>query len=98
MRILKYRKTRNKRSQVRHAINSERVSMPVGKGDTVKFAWRGEDMHNVKFTKAPKGAKKPRKCGTRTNGSCKRKLKAAGTYKYVCTLHEPGMKGKIRVR
>ena len=42
MRILKYRKTRNKRSQVRHAINSERVSMPVTKGDTVRVM-RGED-------------------------------------------------------
>jgi large subunit ribosomal protein L24 len=42
MRILKYRKTRNKRSQVRHAINSERVPMPVTKGDTVRVM-RGED-------------------------------------------------------
>ena len=42
MRILKYRKTRNKRNQVRHAINRERVAMPVTKGDTVRVM-RGED-------------------------------------------------------
>ena len=42
MRILKYRKTRNKRNQVRHAINNERVSMPITRGDTVRVM-RGED-------------------------------------------------------
>ncbi len=42
MRILKYRKTRNKRNVTRHAINTERVSMPVTRGDTVRVM-RGED-------------------------------------------------------
>ena len=42
MRILKYRKTRNKRNVTRHAINTERVSMPITRGDTVRVM-RGED-------------------------------------------------------
>ena len=42
MRDLKYRKTRNKRSQSRHAVNSERVKMNVTKGDTVRVM-RGDD-------------------------------------------------------
>ena len=42
MRELKYRKTRNKRSQSRHAVNSERVKMNVTKGDTVRVM-RGDD-------------------------------------------------------
>ena len=42
MRVLKYRKTRNKRSQVRHQINSERVKTKITKGDTVRVT-RGDD-------------------------------------------------------
>ena len=42
MRVLKYRKTRNRRSQSRHAVNSERVKMNVTKGDTVRVM-RGDD-------------------------------------------------------
>ena len=42
MRDLKYRKTRNKRSQSRHALNAERVKLNVTKGDTVRVM-RGDD-------------------------------------------------------
>jgi len=42
MRLLKYRKTANKRNTSRHAINSERVKMRVSKGDTVRVM-RGDD-------------------------------------------------------
>ena len=44
MRILKYRATKRAtaRNRARHARNAERVSMPVGKGDTVRVM-RGDD-------------------------------------------------------
>jgi large subunit ribosomal protein L24 len=42
MRILTHRKTRNKRNVTRHAINAERVRMPITKGDVVRVM-RGED-------------------------------------------------------
>lgn len=42
MRVLKHRKTRNARNQKRHAINAERVKMPVTTGDTVRVV-RGDD-------------------------------------------------------
>lgn len=44
MRILKYRATQRSsaRNRARHARNVERVSMPVGKGDTVRIM-RGDD-------------------------------------------------------
>jgi len=42
MRVLKYRKTRNKRAQVRHQINAERVKTKITKGDTVRVT-RGDD-------------------------------------------------------
>jgi large subunit ribosomal protein L24 len=42
MRVLKYRKTRNKRNTERHAINVERVKTRITRGDTVRVM-RGED-------------------------------------------------------
>ena len=42
MRILKQRKTANKRNTTRHAINAERVRIHVTRGDTVRVM-RGED-------------------------------------------------------
>ena len=44
MRILKYKKTdrANARNRARHAINVERLKMPVTRGDTVRVL-RGED-------------------------------------------------------
>jgi large subunit ribosomal protein L24 len=42
MRVLKYRKTRNKRNVVRHEINSERVKTKITTGDTVRVT-RGDD-------------------------------------------------------
>jgi large subunit ribosomal protein L24 len=44
MRILKYRATKRSaaRNRARHARNVERVTMPVGKGDTVRIM-RGDD-------------------------------------------------------
>jgi large subunit ribosomal protein L24 len=42
MRVLKYRKTRNKRNVVRHQINAERVKTKITKGDTVRVT-RGDD-------------------------------------------------------
>ena len=42
MRLLKYRKTRNKRNQTRHAIHAERVKTRITAGDTVRVM-RGDD-------------------------------------------------------
>ena len=42
MRVLTHRKTAKKRNVTRHAINTERVRMPVTRGDTVRVM-RGND-------------------------------------------------------
>ena len=72
----------------------------VTKGDRVRYEWAGDADHNVTFRKAPKGAKKPKKCGDRNSGSCRRKFRKVGTYRYVCTIHElsDGMKGRVVVK
>ena len=70
----------------------------AGKGDVIRFHWNGDNPHNVKFTKAPRGAK-PATCKLKTSGSCRRKVRKAGVYRYVCTIHleSDNMRGRIVV-
>jgi plastocyanin len=70
-------------------------SKRLGHPGSVTWKWKGHRKHNVFFIKAPKGGK-PKNCGARKKGSCTRKLKKKGTYRYVCTFHGT-MTGKIRV-
>ena len=74
------------------------VARSAAPGDVIRFKWNGANPHDVKFTKAPRGAK-PRKCGLRTTGKCRRKVAKAGVYKYVCTIHlqSDNMRGRIVV-
>jgi len=61
---------------------------------TVTFAFRDDTTsHNV----ISKGAKRFKNVGVKSSGSVSRKFTAAGTYRYVCSLH-PGMSGQITVR
>ena len=71
-------------------------SVVVPEGTHVGWKWRGENRHNIRFTKVPrktsrKGAK------TRTEGYWKRTFRKPGTYRYVCK-HWAGMRGTITVR
>jgi plastocyanin len=67
-------------------------SASVRAGDTVTFRWVGDAPHNVKVTKGPVkfGSKVQR------SGTYKVRLKKAGTYQIVCTIH-PGMALRLRV-
>jgi plastocyanin len=72
----------------------------IAKGDRVKWVWDGVNEHNVVFIKVPTGARKPRKCGTRTSGECARRFRSKrGVYRYVCTIHldSDDMKGRVTV-
>lgn len=66
----------------------------ANKGDTVRFVWRGDSPHNVRFARK---SGRPKNCGLRTSGSCRRTFKKTGLFKYVCTIHD-GMRGSVRVR
>ena len=73
----------------------------VAKGTTVVWRWPGiesaGDVHDVKLKSGPKGVRKFHSEGAATDYTFKRKLKVAGKYKIVCTLHE-GMRMTIRVK
>jgi plastocyanin len=71
-------------------------SKSFSKPTSVTWKWKGHRKHNVRFTKAPKGAK-PKNCRAQKSGSCKRKLKKKGTYRYICVFHG-SMAGKVRIR
>ena len=70
-------------------------SLSITEGDTVKWAWRGDNQHNVTFTKIPQGASK-RGGRTRRHGRWLRTFHVPGQYRYVCTLFA-GMRGTLKV-
>jgi plastocyanin len=71
----------------------------VSRGGRVTWIWRGQNDHNVRFTKVPSGASRPKGSPTETNGRITRKFTKRGTYRYVCTLHvsTDGMRGTVVV-
>jgi plastocyanin len=76
-------------------------SVKVKKGTIVTWKWPGfdeaGDVHDVKLKSGPRGVKKFHSEPASSDYSFKRKLRVAGRYKIVCTLHED-MRMTIRVR
>src|SRR5688572_2905 len=68
-------------------------SMTVNRGDTVRFRWVGDALHNVRRTSGPSF----RNISNRTSGTVSRRLTRRGTLRLVCSIH-PGMDMRIRVR
>jgi plastocyanin len=58
-------------------------SVSVSKGTKVRWVWKGKSLHNVKVTKGPA------KFGSasKTSGAYAKRIKKAGTYTIVCTVH-----------
>jgi plastocyanin len=72
-------------------------TVTVHVGDKVEWEWEDgvQNPHNVTVTKGP--VKFHSK--TKTSGSFEKKLKKAGTYKIVCTIHvSQGMKMTLKVK
>ena len=65
----------------------------VKKGDTVKWVWRGDVVHNVVVEKGPVRFQSK----IQDSGTFKRVMKKRGLYSIVCTIH-PGMAMKLRVK
>jgi plastocyanin len=71
-------------------------STEVAQGGNVGWKWRGENRHNIRFTKVPEGASR-KGAKSRSEGFWKRKFNRPGLYRYVCR-HWAGMRGTITVR
>ena len=68
-------------------------TVTVHKGDKVEWEWEGSNPHNVTVKKGP--VKFHSK--TMTSGAYEKKLKKAGTYNIVCTIHAPDMLMTLKV-
>jgi plastocyanin len=72
--------------------------LTVASGDRVRWVWRDEGSHNVRFRGVPRGASRRPGSSTKTSGSFGRTLRKRGRYSYVCTIHEDlGMTGSVKV-
>jgi plastocyanin len=70
-------------------------SLTLDPGDTVKWTWKGDNRHNIRFKRAPRGAGR-KNASARREGSWHRTFRKPGHYRYVCTLFA-GMRGSVRV-
>ena len=68
-------------------------TVTVKKGTKVTWRWAGKEMHNVAVTKGPVRFHSSYK----DSGSFSKTLRTTGTYTIVCSIHQPGMKMKLRV-
>jgi plastocyanin len=69
-------------------------TVTVKKGTKVTWRWAGRDMHNVAVTKGPVKFRSSYK----SSGSYSKRMKRTGTYTIVCSIHQPEMTMKLRVK
>ncbi|MGH2980227.1 MAG: cupredoxin domain-containing protein [Solirubrobacterales bacterium] len=70
-------------------------SVEVVDGRRVFWRWRGENRHNIRFTKIPKGTSR-KGARTRVKGHWKRTFRRPGVYRYICRRWA-GMRGTVTV-
>jgi plastocyanin len=69
-------------------------TVSVTKGTTVRWNWRGSRPHNVAVQQGPVTFRS----AVKRSGSFSRKMRRVGTYKIVCSLHQPDMAMTLKVR
>ena len=71
-----------------------RPTVSVFKGTTVRWNWRGMRQHNVLVKSGPVSFQSALK----RSGSYSRRMRRVGTYRIVCSVHQPDMAMTLRVR
>ena len=66
----------------------------VDRGTRVRWRWTGRDLHNVVVRRGPTRFQSPLK----RSGSYSKTLRRRGTYRIVCSIHQPDMRMTLRVR
>ena len=69
-------------------------TVSVTKGTTVKWNWRGRRQHNVAVTRGPVLFRSALK----RTGSYSRTMKRVGTYRIICSIHQPDMAMTLKVK
>jgi len=69
-------------------------TVTVKRGTKVTWRWAGRDMHNVAVTKGPVKFRSSYK----SSGTYSKTVRTAGTYTIVCSIHQPEMTMKLRVK
>ena len=69
-------------------------TVTVTRGTTVRWNWRGRRQHNVLVQSGPSRFQSALK----RSGSYSRKMRRRGTYRIVCSIHQPDMAMTLRVR
>jgi plastocyanin len=66
----------------------------VDRGTRVRWRWTGRDLHNVVVRRGPVRFQSPLK----RSGSYRKTVRRRGTYRIVCSIHQPDMRMTLRVR
>jgi plastocyanin len=69
-------------------------TITIKKGARVRWRWKGSERHNVSVVRGPKKFHSD----LMRSGTYSHKFKKAGTYKIVCTIHQPDMAMTIKVK
>jgi plastocyanin len=69
-------------------------TVTVKKGTTVTWNWRGSRQHNVVVQSGPVSFQSALK----RSGSYSRRMRKAGRYKIVCSIHAPDMAMTLKVK
>jgi plastocyanin len=69
-------------------------TVTVAKGTVVRWRWTGRDDHNVVVQRGPRRFRSDLK----DSGTYRKKLRRRGTYRIVCSIHQPDMRMTLKVR
>jgi plastocyanin len=72
-------------------------SITIKRGDTLRFVWRGNNPHNIRTTRRPRGGNRIT-VAPKSSGSYRKRMTRRGTYRLLCTIHAPNMRMTVRVR
>jgi plastocyanin len=78
-------------------VSKKSHKVTIKKGTKVNWHWEGRNLHDVTFRSGPKICKKNGRAirchsATKRKGNYALTFNKTGTYRIVCTVHEPDMK------
>jgi plastocyanin len=69
------------------------TTVTVSRNDTVRWRWTGSNRHNVEVQRGPARFRSALK----RSGTYSKKMRKRGTYRIVCSIHQPSMRMTLRV-